>query len=178
MNRPGFTTYLFGNPFSALALAALAACLAYLGFTQTGAWPLLVVALVIASGAGRAYQRIQKYQAWKREWDGLSDRPTSSRLRLSGPVKILAGLALWGVFAYAAMSAHGASGALFSTLFWLGTVVIAGGWFLKRRNAVKPRAKGEAAVTVCPSVPRNSPSLQQAYSGLPGYCVALFNAEA
>ena len=97
-------------------------------------------------------------------------------------LRYLLGFAIWIAFAIGAQNAsHESGGQAVSGLFWLTSLVMFGGaaWrALKRqRPAVTPAQKDEV-VSVCVGRPVQSPSLQQAYDALPGYCRAMFAASA
>jgi hypothetical protein len=175
MKRPGFLTYLFGNPASALALLLAAVYFIYEWWSASGSPAVAFIAFLAAGYAMGASDKLQKYQSWKREWDAMEGkRPAQSFARFYPALRITVGLAVWCFFAYLALAQDAQPGAqLGPDLFWLATAVIIGTgvfrWFRRRRGA-RPAATRDVPVTICIPVPHQSPTSAQAFAALPEYC--------
>ncbi len=71
MNRPSAFTYLIGNPISLIGLWLVTAILAYRSYEAQLPIILPIITGVAAILATNAYQRLDAYRLWKREWEAL-----------------------------------------------------------------------------------------------------------
>ncbi len=184
MNRPSAFTYFIGNPISLIGVWLLTAFLAYQWYANGGPGILPIITGIAAISASNAYQRIDKYRLWKREWEAMNGVATTGTmtgdLMRTTAFRVVVGGAIWCAFAYGALTiGNQPGGKAAAGLFWLGTLVlIVGGLYrLVRRNraaAPKQAAIRDVPVTQCLRAPMQSPSLQQAFASLPEYCRPLF----
>lgn len=184
MNRPGAFTYLIGNPISLIGLWLLTAFLAYEWYSVQGPVILPIITGIAGLSAVNAYQRIDKYRLWKREWEAMNGVMTTGSLTgdlmQSTAFKVVVGGAIWCAGAYGALTLGSQPGMqVVSALFWIGTLIMIGGNVYRRaqrRKAAmpKPQAVRDVAVTQCVRAPTQSPSVQQAFASLPQYCLPLF----
>jgi len=177
MNRPGFLTWLIGNPLSLAALWLFTAFLAYAWYAWQAPVLFPIVVGVIALAAINASEHLGEYRQWKREWDSMGgDGPSLTRaLVRSRGVRVVIGGAVWCAMAYGALVAgkqpetQAAAG-----LFWLGTlglIVVSIYRLIRRRRArPKPQEIRDVPVTLCLAVPQRSPEPREAYAALPEYC--------
>ena len=182
MNRPSLFTYLIGNPLSLLALWLVTAYLAYQWYGAQVPVIFPIMTGIAAIAASNAYQRLDKYRLWKREWETMNGGPSShsraSIMRKPG-VRIVLGLAIWCAMAYGALTLGNQPGTQVAAgLFWVATLVLIVGslYRLARRKRATPKQAEirDVPVTVCLKTPQQSPSLNQAFASLPEYCVPLF----
>lgn len=180
MKRPSVITYLFGNLVSVLALAGAAIYFIYQWWTNHGSATAAVVALLVASYATSNSERLQKYYQWKREWDAMEGRAPGAgfaRLYAHPAFRLLIGGPIWCAFAYFAIQpAKDPAMQVAAGLFWFATLIMIVGWIailLRRRKSRRPKFR-DVPVTLCVSVPRQSPALAQAFAALPAYCHPLF----
>ncbi len=177
MTRPSLLTYLFGNPVSALALGLAALWLGYQALTGGASWLVALGAIAVAVYAGKAFDQVEKYRLWKREWDAMSGQPSAGFAlgRVPG-LRFAAGMALWCLGLYFVVTLDDTPGvALGRLLFWLGTAVMVVGMIYRLVSRSRPKRRAERAmVSVSLPISRNSPARQQAYASLPVYCLKLF----
>ena len=182
MNRPAVFNYVIGNPISLIVLWVLTAFLTYQWYALGGPVLLPIITGLGAISASNAYQRIDKYRHWKRDWDamnGVAPAPAGAFLRTPA-VRIFVGLPLWLLMAYGTLTvANTPGGRVAAALFWLATLLVVGNWIVqgvRRRRSRTPKARQvkEIAVGQCLRAPMRSPALQQAYRDLPDYCRPLF----
>jgi len=184
MNRPSAFTYFIGNPISLIAVWLLTAFLAYQWYANGGPGILPIITGIAAISASNAYQRIDKYRLWKREWEAMNGVATTGTMtgdimRTTG-FRVIVGGAIWCAFAYGALTiGNQPGGQVAAGLFWAATLVmIVGGLYrLVRRNraaAPKQAEIRDVPVTQCLRSPMQSSDLRQAYAALPEYCTSLF----
>ncbi|MEI9990124.1 MAG: hypothetical protein WDM86_08805 [Rhizomicrobium sp.] len=182
MNRPAIFNYIIGNPISLIALWVLTAFLTYRWYALSGPVLLPIITGLGALAASNAAQRIGKYRDWKRDWDamnGIAPAPAGAFLRTPA-VRLFVGVPLWCLFAYGAVTmTNTLGGRVAAALFWLGSLLIVGGWIvqgLRRRHARAPKVRQvrDVLVTQCLRAPIRSPALQRAHASIPDYCADLF----
>jgi len=183
VNRPSLFTYIIGSPISLLAVWLLTAFLAYQWYANGGPGVLPIITGITAIAASNAYQRIDSYRLWKREWDAMNGvtatgTVTGDLMRKAG-FRLLVGGAIWCAFAYAALTVGTPTGRAVAGLFWIGTLLlIATGIYRLIRRVLPARSKAnnvrDVPVTQCLKAPTQSPSVQQTLTELPDYCRPLF----
>jgi hypothetical protein len=176
MKRPGFLTYLFGNPLSAFALLLAMIYFVYEWWSAAGSGGLAFIAFLAAGYAMGASDKLQKYQQWKREWDAMEGKRARQSLAHFYPaLRIIVGLAVWCFFAYLALAQTAQPGMqLGADLFWLATLVIIGAgvfWWLWRRRGSRPAAVRDVPVTQCLPLPGQSTTPTPVFDALPKYCL-------
>ena len=181
MKRPGPHIYLFGNPVSTFLLAIAAIILGYEWWIGAASPVAAIVAVIAAAFASKANERLEAYNAWKREWQAMSgEAPTAGRLLIPyRALRIVLGLAVWSLFAYVALDPGPRQDVqIAAALFWLATaLLIAGGIYrLIKRSRSRPKSARDVPVTICLPVPRQSPAVAHTFMVLPGYCRALFTS--
>lgn len=187
MNRPSAFTYFIGNPISLIGVWLLTAVLAYQWYANGGPGILPIITGIAAISASNAYQRIDKYRLWKREWEAMNGVATTGTMtgdlmRTTG-FRVIVGGAIWCAFAYGALTiGNQPGGQVAAGLFWIGTLVmIVGGLYrLVRRNRAptpKQAAIRDVPVTLCLKPAQQSPNLNQAFAALPEYCLPLFERQ-
>ena len=72
MNKPSPFTYFIGNPISLICAWLLTAALAYQWYANGGPGILPIITGLAAISASNAYQRIDKYRLWQREWEAMN----------------------------------------------------------------------------------------------------------
>jgi hypothetical protein len=178
MKRPGFLTYLFGNPLSAFALLLAMIYFVHEWWSAAGSGGLAFIAFLAAGYAMGASDKLQKYQQWKHEWDAMESKRSGQNLaRFYPALRMVVGMAVWCFFAYLALAQSAQPGVqLGADIFWLVTAVIVGAgifrWIRRQRNA-RPGVARDVPATQCLSVPRQSPTPAEAFAVLPSYCAAL-----
>lgn len=180
MKPPTPFQWLIGNPVVSLALmlGGLAVLYFWLTGSMTG-WAALV-ATIIAATAARASEQVNKYSAWKREWEGYDGRQ-AIRLRLpSGKtMRIVAGVGCWGLFAW--WASEGPKGdpvlEIAIALFWVGTAVIVVTGIVRLLRGAAPRPGAAVVVGVCLPTARQSSSVNAALGALPAHCQQLMRGE-
>lgn len=184
MNRPSPFTYLVGNPISLIGVWLFTAFLAYQWYANGGPGLLPIITGIAAISASNAYQRLDKYRLWKREWEAMNGVVTTGTLtgdfmRTTG-FKVVVGGAIWCAFAYGALTiGKQPGGQAVAGLFWIGTLLLAGSAvyrLIRRNRPASPKAQEirDIPVTQCLRAPSQSPNLQQAFASLPEYCLPLF----
>lgn len=184
MNRPGLVTYLLGNVVSFFALFDLVLFLAYEWWAvHTSPAPAILAGLAFVWSMG-AREKIENYRHWKREWDAMEGRPPPqplmARIRANPVLRFSIGLPLWFGMAYLVWHANdpvrevGIAFFSFATVLMIGSPVYAR--IRQRKQVAAVRREEELKdlpVMLCLRAPQQSPSVQQAYAALPGYCAAL-----
>ena len=179
MKRPGPHIYLFGNPVSTFLLAIAAIYLGYEWWIGAASPVAAIVAVVAAAIASKANERLEAYNAWKREWQVMSgEAPTAGRLLIPyRALRIVLGVTVWSLFAYVALDPGPRRDVqIAAALFWLATaLLIAGGIYrlVKRRSGARTKTTRDVPVTICLQVPHTSASVAYAYAQLPYYCHGL-----
>ncbi|HTQ13465.1 MAG TPA: hypothetical protein VMH86_06275 [Rhizomicrobium sp.] len=140
---------------------------------------LAFVALIVAFNAISAFDRLQDYLYWKRDWRELGGTvPTWNWRWLTRPsprTRLLIGLPLWLGWGWYILAHADDPDIGVQVLAFLGvtvlTIVVAlyqvGRYFLSRR---RPR---DIAVSVLLKAPSGSPTPAQASAALPSYCKVL-----
>ncbi len=183
MKRPSPATYIFGNPVS-LAVIGLGACgIGYEWWIGEAPGLLAVIAAGFAIVAMNAYERLQRYGDWKREWEAMGGNAPGWRFasfaRAWPRLRIVLGLSAWGLWAYFVF-ARGDQPDMDLPVFWptTGVMILAGAhrfWQYRRNRRLVVQ---DVAVGECLPVPRQSPSLAQAIAVLPTYCHGLICDDA
>jgi hypothetical protein len=182
VNRPSPFTYFIGNPLSLIGVWLLTAVLAYQWYANGGPGILPIITGIAGISAANAYQRIDKYRLWKREWEAMDGVRTTGTitgdLMQNTAFRVVVGGTIWCLFGYGVLTLGNQPGAqIAAASFWLGTLVMIGGllYRLARRNKAAPKAQKirDVPVTQCLRVPMQSPNLQQSYTSLPEYCAPL-----
>jgi len=178
MKRPGALVFFFGNPAVLLILVLVTLYLAYAWLADDGApVPALVAFIALGYGASCSNE-LRKYKDWKQEWDAMGGKAPGTRISSQNlPIRILLGIPAWLFGLYLVMSAGDDSGAQFAkTCFWLATAIGIGTLLyrgMRRGQSATSTSANYPDVTVCLAVPRSSPSVQEAHTQLPGYCLSL-----
>ena len=81
MNRPSAFTYLIGNPISLIGLWLVTAILAYRSYEAQLPIILPIITGIAAISATNAYQRLDAYRLWRREWEALGGEADGKRQR-------------------------------------------------------------------------------------------------
>lgn len=175
MNRPSTPTLLLGNGvvFVSLCLGSMWLCYQYVAHGASGFAALLSFAAAAYSGS--ANKKVQEFNAWKREWEGMAGQ---ARPGLSPAMsRRLAGVVAWLLLAWAAvLNADDPALALPVGAFWLATVAMIAFSIWKFAKGVRPaRSAKDVAVRVCIPVSRTPSTVDQAYASLPDYCRRLLS---
>ncbi|MBI1262763.1 MAG: hypothetical protein GC184_13675 [Rhizobiales bacterium] len=178
MNRPGFLTWLIGNPLSLIGMWLLTAFLAYAWYAWQAPVLFPIVAAVVALSSLNANEHLGEYRQWKREWQAVGGEGGASVINAlfrSRVVRFVVGGIIWCAFAYAAITAGNQQGMqAVAGLFWLGTMGLIARRIYRfaRRNRAKPKPQEirDVPVTQCLPVSQQSPGLAQALAALPDYC--------
>lgn len=178
MREPTTFQWLIGNaPVSLLVNLTMLASIWFWYVGQLNGWITFAV-IAVASVSHRASERVSRYSAWKREWDGTGSR--SFRLPRIPGLKYATAFAVW--LAFAAMALDGADDggavAVAVVLFWIATLVMIGAMLLRLGRGLSPRGRAGGAVAVCVSAVIQSPSVSRATSALPEYCHQLMRSES
>lgn len=177
MKPPGFLTALIGNPISALVIMLGALFVGYQWLAgEISGW-MALAAVIAASYAAKASDRVNSYSAWQREWQAMSgEMPTRLTLPRLDPLRVLGGIAVWLIGAWFALEEANTPGLQIPLgMFWLGSLLMIGYGlyrFAARLRGARSRSDGAARVAL--SRPFQSPSTKEAYSALPEYCWGLF----
>lgn len=179
MTKPGFLSYLIGNPVSALIITLGAMYLTYQAAMGAASWVVAIIAIIVALWAGKAYERVEKYRLWKLEWDAMGGQVRAPGVPNIPGLRLGLGLVAWALGAFGVLSLAGQPGMEIPVfLFWLATglmVVVAIYRLFKRSGKRKAR---DVTVSWCLPAARNANEAQQAYGQLPDYCHALFRAQS
>lgn len=178
MRPPGFLTALIGHPVIALLIFVSAAAVGYfwLAGDLTG-WAAFG-ALVIAASTAKASDRVNKYNAFKREWDAMGGRAATRRPLRIGGLRYVLGVGAWLFMAMLALDAWDDPGLQWvAWLFWAGSaaMIVAAAYRLVRGPSGLGRGSTDS-VRVCLPPARFSPSREDSRRAIPAYCQALFVA--
>lgn len=171
MRPPGAITALIGHPAVALPifLGAVAVGYYWLAGELTG-WAAFG-AVVLATWTAKASDQVNKYRAFKREWDAMSGGSVARRTLRIGGLRYVFGIAAWLFMALLAIDASSDPAiAWVGWLFWLvsGLAVLS--------LIATPRRRGKRGSTVAVLVKiGDSPSVAEAANSLPGYCRTLIS---
>lgn len=175
MKTPSVIDYVIGNAVACVALTGGALVMTYLWYVTGAPAVLAIFAAIVASYSCAANSRVQKYRAWKREWDLVNGVQTGTGgMNLPG-MRPLAFVVIWLVAAIF-ITSHADEFGGPAALFWLSSIgaAIYGLYrYFRRFSPARPKAK-TATVTVCLSVPRQCPNLIEASRAVPDYCLDLF----
>lgn len=177
MRPPSVLQWLFGNPVSALVLVLGGLFVGYRWLTGEFTWFAALLAAMVAGYSARAYERVASYSAWKREWDMMNGRSPGLRLPRIGGLRYVLGIVAWMFLALLAIgSVDEPMMRIPVVLFWLATTVMVVVGLYRLASGRGGRVSNrDATVAVCTGKPPQSPSLGQAYSALPAYCVRVMN---
>lgn len=133
-------------------------------------WVVLGV-VCVASYAAKANDAVLRHTSWKRQWDSMSDRP-ASRVRLGPFLRVVVGLAAWGLLAAMAIDAWDEADLRWvAATFWATNIGAVLWWLVyPRRSRSRRRA---IDVQVCVKPLSRPADLRSAYGALPEYCRAL-----
>ncbi len=165
MRPPTPFQWLIGN--SVVSLVLMLGGLAVIGMWLMGTasgWAALA-AVVIASVAARASEKVRDHAAWEREWNGGS----GTGLRLPRNWRLLVGLAAWAWLAWLSLlpNAGDPALALASGVFWLASGFMAVVAVVRLIRRGTSRAGGKAVIVkACLPVPVGSPSVRDAYASI------------
>lgn len=165
MKPPGALQWAVGNPVVSLALVlgAVAAGIGWAGGHVNG----LVALLVVMAGlvAERAAERVSRYRAWQREWALMDSGAPSARPASAASWKWPALISLW--LLGAVLAGQGLGGPVAVWLFWAGSGVLLVGLVRRLMGGRPTRSNGRVIpVQVCLPIPRQSPSVEEAYGRL------------
>tara|TARA_R110002051_G_scaffold269600_1_gene329796 strand:+ start:8722 stop:9261 length:540 start_codon:yes stop_codon:yes gene_type:complete len=173
MREPTTFQWLIGNaPVSLLVNLTMLASIWFWYVGQLNGW-LTVAAIAIGSVSFRASERVSRYSAWKREWDGGGGR--GFRLPRIPGLKYATVFAVWLAFAAMALDGADDGGAvqIAVALFWIAAVVMIGTMLFRLGRGPLSRGRAGGVVAVCVSANIRSPSVSGAISSLPAYCKRL-----
>lgn len=164
MRPPSPGTWLIGNPVvSLIVMIGGIAVLAMWFMGHANGWAALG-AVLLASLAARASEKVSAYAAWQREWNGGGVTFTLPRV----PRPVLGGMA-WLWLAWLALQpANGDPAvAVASGLFWIVSLLMAVVGLVRFVRRAGARRGGSATVVkVCLGVPMRSASVQQAFAAI------------
>lgn len=175
MKRPGAIVYLFGNPFSGLALFGATIFFGYRWWIGEAS-PYLAFGFFFATAyASKASDQLNSYRLWKREWNAMGGSAALDRLfARAHSLRMVVGFALWGAFAYGVYLVSADPAARIPVaLFVLGTAILvtSGIYRLVKRRRSHAKPFRDVPVAVCLPVPQHSSTIGQAFSALPAYCM-------
>lgn len=190
MNRPGFKTYLIGNPVSCLAIVGGCFYVIYRWFTDQAAigWPVPVIAAFVAMWALDAASKIAQYRSWKQAWDSMGGEAPAPRsgngLRAARLAILLAAYVGLGLVLADPRIGSDDTRKLVALLFGIMTLAfsVAGiRWVVKRtRSSNTGTATGypgkDHTVTQCLPTAQHPPTPLEAVDRLPGYCRVLIES--
>jgi len=167
MRPPTPFQWLIGN--SVVSLVLMLGGLAVIGMWLTGTasgWAALA-AVIIASVAARASEKVRDHAAWEREWNGGG----GAGIRLPRNWRLLVGLVAWGWLAWLSLLPNAGDPALTlaSGVFWLvsGLMAVVAVVRLFRRGS--GRLGGKAVIVkACLPVPVRSDTVRDAYRAIEG----------
>lgn len=167
MRPPTPFQWLIGN--CVVSLVLMLGGLAVIGMWLTGTasgWAALA-AVVIASVAARASEKVRDHAAWEREWNGGS----RAGLRLPRNWRLLVGLVAWGWLAWLSFLPNAGDPALTlaSDVFWLASGLMAVVAVVRFVRLGTSRAGGRAVIVkACLPVPVGSDTVRDAYRAIEG----------
>ena len=177
MKEPTAFQWLIGNaPVSLIVNLTMIGSIWFWYVGQLNGW-LTFAMIAIASVSHRASERVSRYSAWKREWDGTGGR--SFRLPRIPGLKYAAAFAVWLVLAAMALDGadDGGAVAVAVVLFWIATAVMIGAMLLRLSRGLVSRRHPIGTVAVCVSASATSPSVSGAVSALPAHCRSLLEQD-
>lgn len=177
MREPTTFQWLVGNaPVSLVVNLTMLASIWFWYVGQLNGW-ITVAVIAVGSVSFRASERVSRYSAWKREWDGTGGR--SFRLPRIPGLKYATAFAVWLAFAAMALDGADDGGAvqIAVALFWIATAVMIGTMLFRLSRGLSPRGRANGAVAVCVSATTSSPSLSAAVSALPAHCRSLLEQD-
>lgn len=174
MKRPSFTSYLFGNPMSLVVLFIALVWTAYGWWTDALSGWLPLIALVVFFYGLEANHRIQKFNAWQREWKAMGDhQPIRLPMR---SIRTVIGVALCIALLFYAFSAP-PSLEIIAARWVLGVAVFVMAMVPVYRRIRERLGQKQAAqdvpITQCLILGMQTETLNQAYASLPNYCSKL-----
>jgi hypothetical protein len=188
MNRPGPTTYLIGNPLSAVLIVLTALLVCFRWWTANGDihWIAPAVAVAFASSAAKSSQALRSYYVWAGNYAVMGGETPPTLMRDLGHVlrKLMAGL-MCGTFAAACGAilqpetqedyarAGGIAIAAFVVMFGLVKLLGRTAQSLRNRSAKPKKEKASPVVSVALGVPSRSADIDKIPGKLPDYCLAV-----
>lgn len=177
MKPPTSFQWLIGNPVSSLALSVGVIYVLWQSATGHMGWPLGFAAIAIGAYAAKASEAVNKYTAWRREWEGLNGSRRVLLLPRIPGLKYVFGIGAWLFLATLAIDARDDQGLTVPVaLFWAGSLaaIVGSVWVWVRRGRI---SKGRTDdVTVCVGRPLISSSIAFGVSALPVEAAALLAA--
>ncbi len=167
MREPTTFQWLVGNaPVSLVVNLTMLASIWFWYVGQLNGW-LTVAVIAVASVSHRASERVSRYTAWKREWDGAA-RKDFQLPSMPGSKYVLA-VGAWVALAFMAMGSHGGDKALqfAGGLFWFGSAIAGAATIIGlARRGWRARVNTDN-VTVCVGRKFASPTVIGAQQSLP-----------
>jgi hypothetical protein len=185
MKRPSIFVYLLGNLLSAVLVLPFGALLVYQWYIGKAPLMIALVSAFCIFIVINARLKLLSYQDWKRKWNAMGE--------VSGAVPAVSGITplrmAIGLIAYIVLVGIVASDGTRSpqSQFAIAGMVLAfipmfvyvlyrfWRYYVPRTDSRQSRLPKKVPVSVCLSVPRQSPSRQQTSQHLPEYCSRLLS---
>jgi hypothetical protein len=174
MRPPGFPTALIGHPVIALPIFVGAVAVGYLWLAgELTGWAALG-ALVLAACTAKASDQVNKYRAFKREWDGMGGGSVARQKLRVGGLRYIFGIAAWLFMAALAIDVWNDPGLKWmASMFWLATAIILGTMSYRLLRSDGRSQSAKAFVRVCLPIAKSSPAHHSAAQNLPSFCILL-----
>lgn len=185
MNRPSILIYLLGNLVSAALVVPFGALLVYQWYIGKVPVTVALVSAFCIFVVINARVKLLTYKDWKRKWNAMGE--------VSGAVPVVSGFTplrmAFGLIAYIIIvgivasddtrspeSQFAVAGMVLAFVPIFGYVLYRF-WrhYVPRTDSRQSRSPKKVPVSVCLSVPRQSPSRQQTSQHLPEYCARLLS---
>lgn len=178
MTPPTTRDRILGSLPLVILLWGLTAISGFQAWQGEVSYGLPIVFGFVAIAATNARARVRQSELFNKDWEAMGRTNRGGKPFKNSPLAILLGAILWiamaaGVFVYAIEPETRPLAALAGAGIALPIIV----WALRSWRKGAKKAYKDVAVSQCMKIPRNSPTVQNAYRALPDYCVQMFQAK-